>query len=162
MAGVELIALAIESDFTGGIRKFQKWFEILADFVFGSSIVLVYFYYRRRPRFAFKLCLFGVPAIAVLLSLILFRTTAYWFNFIPIVIGMVMHQMLELSESCGDLEREVEELKHKLLESSESLKLVESTETPGAAGTPLAINQNEIPQQEKIKPPDAELPSFRG
>ena len=114
MAGVELIALAIESDFSGAIRETRKWLEKLADFVVGSLIVLVYFYYRRRPRFALLLSLIGIPFVAVTFSLLLFRTAAYWFNFMPIIIGMVMHQMLELSESCGELQEEVHDLERKL------------------------------------------------
>lgn len=116
MAGVELIALAVQSDFGGGIRETQKVLEILADIFIGSIIVLVYFYYRRRPRFAFVASLAGVPAIAILFSFILFRTAAYWFDFMPIIIGMVMHQMLELSESCGELQKEVRKLERKISE----------------------------------------------
>ncbi len=114
MAGVELLALAIESDFGGGIRETQKWLEKLADFIVGSLIVLVYFYYRRRPRFALALSLIAIPFVATAFSLLLFRTAAYWFNFMPIIIGMVLHQMLELSESCGELQEEVHNLERQL------------------------------------------------
>ena len=107
MAGVELIALAIESDFGGGIRETQRWLEKLADFVVGSLIVFLYFYYRRRPRVAFLASLIGIPLLAAFFSLLLFQSAAYWFNFMPIIIGVVLHQMLELSESCGELQKEV-------------------------------------------------------
>jgi CHASE2 domain-containing sensor protein len=115
MAGVELIALAIESDFSGGIRETQKWLEKLADFVVGSLIVFLYFYYRRRPRVAFLASLFGIPLLAAFLSWLLFQSVAYWFNFMPIIIGIVMHQMLALSESCGELQKEVERLESRVL-----------------------------------------------
>jgi CHASE2 domain-containing sensor protein len=65
MAGVELIALAIQSDLSGGgIRETQMWLDKLADIVVGSLVVLVYYYYRRRPRFAISASLIGVPIIA--------------------------------------------------------------------------------------------------
>jgi CHASE2 domain-containing sensor protein len=118
MAGVELIALAVQSDFGGGIRETQKVLEMFADILVGSIIVLLYFYYRQRPRVAFYTSFFGVPAIATAFSVVLFRTAAYWFNFIPIIIGMVMHQMLELSKSCGELQDEIDDLKRKLHETS--------------------------------------------
>ncbi len=104
MAGVELIALAIESEFSGGIRETQEVLELLADFLVGSLIVLIYFYYERRPRFALLCSLLGVPIVSIIFSWAIFSTTAYWFNFIPIIIGMVMHQMLELSESTAKLQ----------------------------------------------------------
>jgi CHASE2 domain-containing sensor protein len=115
MAGVELIALAIESDFSGGIRETRKWLEKLADFVVGSLIVFLYFYYRRRPRVAFFASLIGIPLLAALFSWLLFQSVDYWFNFMPIIIGMVLHQMLELSESCGELQKEVERLESRAL-----------------------------------------------
>jgi CHASE2 domain-containing sensor protein len=130
MAGVELIALAIESDFSGGIRETQKWLEKLADFVVGSLIVFLYFYYRRRPRVAFLTSLFSIPLLAALFSWLLFQSAAYWFNFMPIIIGMVLHQMLELSESCGELQKEVERLENRAL----------------------------VPRQEKVKAPLVEQP----
>ncbi len=114
MAGVELIALAIQSDFGGGIREAQKVFEILADILAGALVVLVYFYYQHRPRVAFYASLLGIFLATLLFSFILFRTAAYWFNFMPIVIGMIMHQMLELSKSCSELQHEVHVLEHKL------------------------------------------------
>jgi CHASE2 domain-containing sensor protein len=130
MAGVELIALAIESDFAGGIRETQKWLEKLADFLVGSLIVFLYFYYRRRPRVAFLTSLFGIPLLAALFSWLLFQSAAYWFNFMPIIIGMVLHQMLELSESCGELQKEVERLESRAL-----LPLQEKAEAPLADQT---------------------------
>jgi CHASE2 domain len=133
MAGVELIALAVESDFGGGIRETQRWLEKLADFVVGSLIVFLYFYYRRRPRVAFLASLFGIPLVAGIFSLVLFQTAAYWFNFMPIIIGMVLHQMLELSESCGELQKEVERLESRAL----------------------------VPRQEKVEFPLAEQPKAK-
>ena len=157
MAGVELIALAIESDFGGGIRETQKWLEKLADLVVGSLIVFVYFYYRRRPRFALMLSLVGVPLVATAFSLLLFRTAAYWFNFMPIIIGMVLHQMLELSESSGELQEEVRELERQLHERSKSVSPVEPSTVgqPGVQSSPIpeVIRTEENKVSEEKKPP---------
>ena len=114
MAGVELIATAIESDFDGGIRETDKVLEKFADVVAGSLIVFLYYYYRRRLRFAFALSFLGLLLFAGLLSLLLFRTFAYWFNFMPVVIGMTMHQLVELSKSGAELQAEVFALERKL------------------------------------------------
>jgi CHASE2 domain-containing sensor protein len=115
MAGVELIALAIESDFGGGIREAQRWYEMFADFFVADLIVFLYYYYRRRPRVALLTSLFGIPLLAAFFSWLLFQSVAYWFNFMPIIIGMVLHQMLELSESCTELQKEVERLESRAL-----------------------------------------------
>jgi CHASE2 domain-containing sensor protein len=151
MAGVELIALAIESDFGGGIRETQKWLEKCADLVVGSLIVLVYFYYRRRPRFALLLSLVGVPFVATAFSLLLFRTAAYWFNFMPIIIGMVLHQMLELSESCGELQEEVRELERQL--HARPVSTVEPPRVEPAASFNEAVPAKEKKLPEEKKPP---------
>jgi CHASE2 domain-containing sensor protein len=153
MAGVELIALAIDSDFDGGIRETQKWLEKCADILVGSLIVLVYFYYRRRPRFAMMLSLVGVPMVAIAFSLLLFRTAAYWFNFMPIIIGMVLHQMLELSESCGELQEEVQELERQLHARSESVSIVEPPRTEPTSLTDQAVPTEEKKLPEEKKPP---------
>ena len=162
MAGVELLALAIESDFGGGIRETQKWLEKLADFIVGSLIVLIYFYYRRRPRFALAFSLIGIPFVATAFSLLLFRTAAYWFNFMPIIIGMVLHQMLELSESCGELQEEVHELERQLhayreMASHTEQSSVESKtpnevfpakkDSPPASGKPIIPSDRPKPPQ---------------
>jgi CHASE2 domain-containing sensor protein len=151
MAGVELIALAIESDFDGGIRETQKWLEKLADLVVGTLIVLIYFYYRRRPRVALGLSLIGIPFVATAFSLLLFRTAAYWFNFAPIIIGMVLHQMLELSESCGELQEEVHELKGQLHACREAAL---PTEPPDAKPS----THNDVAPTNVTSPPANEEP----
>jgi CHASE2 domain-containing sensor protein len=114
MAGVELIGLAIESEFSGGIHETQEVLELLADFLVGSLIVLIYFYYERKPRFALVVSLVGVPLLAIFSSAAIFRTTAYWFNFVPVIIGMVMHQMLELSESTAKLQKTLFEVESRI------------------------------------------------
>ena len=136
MAGIELIALAIQSDLSGGgIRETQMWLDKLADIVVGSLVVLVYYYYRRRPRFAISASLIGVPIIATGFSLLIFKTAAYWFNSVPIIIGMVAHQMqhmLELSENCEELQHEVHELERKLREAQPPNQQVPAL-APGSA-----------------------------
>jgi hypothetical protein len=37
--------------------------------------------------------------------LLLFDTMAYWFDFVPVVIGMLIHQMYEQSKMVGELEQ---------------------------------------------------------
>jgi CHASE2 domain-containing sensor protein len=151
MAGVELIALAIESEFGGGIRETSKLLEKLADLFVGSLIVLLYFYYRRRPRFALLLSLVGVPLVATAFSLLLFRTAAYWFNFMPIIIGMVMHQMLELSESCGELQEEVQDLERQLHACRESGSSSEPphSEPAGGVNENIPTEENKLPEEKK-------------
>jgi CHASE2 domain-containing sensor protein len=151
MAGVELIALAVQSDFGGGIRETQKILEIFADIFVGSIIVFLYFYYQRRPLFAFYASLFGVPVLALLFSLVLFKSAAYWFSFMPIVIGMVMHELLELSKACGELQHEVHKLKRKLDESTEHSFRKIITQGP----------QEAVTRQEKIEPPVGEQPNTK-
>jgi CHASE2 domain-containing sensor protein len=115
MAGVELNALAVQSDLSGGgIRKEQEWESILADIAFGSLVVVVFFVWAKRPRRASAIALFGLSAGAILLSVVLFNTSSYFFNFIPIVLGMVLHQTIELAHQAGHLREEVDAKKRDI------------------------------------------------
>jgi hypothetical protein len=78
---------------------------------------------------------------------LLFRTAAYWFNFAPIIIGMVLHQMLELSESCGELQEEVHDLERQLHACRE---MASPTEPPSAE---LAMPNDATPT--KVSSPPA-------
>jgi CHASE2 domain-containing sensor protein len=99
MTGVELIAQAVESDLKGGgIRELNTWLERLADILAGSLITWFYFYWERRPRTAFRMSLLGIPLLSLFASFLAYRSYAYWFNFAPIVIGMLIHQLYEQSK----------------------------------------------------------------
>jgi CHASE2 domain-containing sensor protein len=96
IAGVELIANAIESELQGHIHLAPTWLKWLTDLLAGSLIV--YFYYRWHA------CP-GIALVASCLAMVgpfviawpLYQWFALWLNVAPVMGGMVIHQMCESS-----------------------------------------------------------------
>ncbi|HEY4978286.1 MAG TPA: CHASE2 domain-containing protein [Candidatus Acidoferrum sp.] len=108
MQGVELNALAIQSDLSGGGIREVHWFvEALIDLGIGSLIVAIFFRCEGRPRRALLWSLVIIPG-AMLGSFLVFKSAAYWFNFIPLVVGVILHQLVELTEASVKLQKKLE------------------------------------------------------
>jgi CHASE2 domain-containing sensor protein len=111
MEGVELNALAIQTDLSGGgIGGINEYGEFFLDICVSIFIVGVFYSYGSRPWVALGLTGLVVPA-GFVSSLILFNTFAYWFNFIPIAIGVVIDQLTHLAEGQSEAEKELKELR---------------------------------------------------
>jgi CHASE2 domain-containing sensor protein len=108
MKGVELNALAIQTDLSGGgIRETRKAIEFGLDLVIGGLIVWLFFICGERPRKALMWSLLIFPA-AMAASLLVFKTAAYWFNFVPLACGVIFHQLFELAEGTYELQEKLE------------------------------------------------------
>jgi CHASE2 domain-containing sensor protein len=111
MAGVELVAHAIESDLHGGgIREMQKWKALLYDLLAGVLLVLL-----PRKRFWVSGASFVVPFLG---SLLTFHSLAYWLDFVPIVLGITVHRVHDFYES-------YHELRHDLAKAEGRIKSLE-------------------------------------
>jgi CHASE2 domain-containing sensor protein len=97
MAGVQLMAQAIETEFSGGgIRPLMN--EVVAALLdLCSGAVLVYISYRNRLHLGRALLIsLGLLVIFPLLfSLAAFSTLARWFNFVPMIVGVLLHEIYE-------------------------------------------------------------------
>ncbi len=108
MQGVVLNALAIQSDLSGGGIHETHWLlEIVIDLLIGTLIVAIFFRCDCRPRAALLWSLIIIPC-AMLASFLVFKSAAYWFNFIPLVVGVILHQLVELSEASTKLQEKLE------------------------------------------------------
>jgi CHASE2 domain-containing sensor protein len=109
MQGVELNALAIQTDLSGGgIKEVSEILALLADLVISIFVVGVFYWFGARPRAALVVSFLTIPA-SLLFSRLLFSTVAYWFNFIPAAAGMVCHQLYELAENAAEAREKVRE-----------------------------------------------------
>jgi hypothetical protein len=96
MAGVELIANAIESDLLGPIYSVPRWIWWLPDLAAGILIVLFYYLWHESP---------GIALVASCLAILFLFGVAWFFyqwgafclNVAPIMAGMVIHEMCESS-----------------------------------------------------------------
>jgi CHASE2 domain-containing sensor protein len=113
MQGVELNALAIQTDLEGGGIPEVTWlWEILIDFAVGLYIVGIFYRFEARPWKALGWTAVVVP-IAFVASMVLFRTPAYWFNFIPVAAGVFLHQLWELAQTGTEAQEKLRELRRE-------------------------------------------------
>jgi CHASE2 domain-containing sensor protein len=114
MAGVELIAHAVYSDLIDqGICEFSEYAALPIDFAIGFLIVAG-FYYLPSLRLAFWTTLIGTILIAFFGSLLTFRSGTYWINFVPMVAGILLHQLLDHAERYRHMQRELEKASREL------------------------------------------------
>ncbi len=91
-AGVELMAHAIESEIRGGgFGEANLVYSFLFDLAVGH--VLLLFYYWWRPRHALVFGPFAALLLSLFLSWVAFHYLAYWLSFIPVVCGVVVHEV---------------------------------------------------------------------
>jgi CHASE2 domain-containing sensor protein len=93
MLGMQLMAQAVESELGGGIRAFNHLVELLFDLVCGVLLVIIH--HRFRPFAALTLSLIAIPVFCLCGSYLAFSTMARWFNFVPVILGVQIHQLYD-------------------------------------------------------------------
>ncbi len=108
--GVELNALAIDSYLNNpGIRDLPEPVLFASDLCVGVAIVFIFWLFEHRlhnvfllrPYVPLLLSTIGICFIIVGISYALLRmgSMALWFNFIPVLVGVNIHQFYEHLES---------------------------------------------------------------
>jgi CHASE2 domain-containing sensor protein len=99
--GMNVIAQAIESDLHGGgIHAQEEWTAIGLDVAIGLVLVIVNYWimsrrWRRRLGISLAVSLLGIPLLCLVASLIAFSTSAFWFNFVPVTVSVLIHEFYE-------------------------------------------------------------------
>ncbi len=100
--GVQVVAQAIETELHGGgIHTLQHWLAVTTDIAVGYALVWLNYtvIVRSRRETALRNVLLAGLAAAVVLpmaaSAITFLTVAFWFNFVPIVVSVLVHEFYE-------------------------------------------------------------------
>lgn len=92
MSGIDLLAHTTEAELSGrGLRPLHSVRMILLNFLGGFSLVLVY--HRFSLRIAFWTSLLLIPLVALLSSALTFSTLALWFNFVPVLLVVLISQL---------------------------------------------------------------------
>ena len=92
MAGVQLMAQAIETELRGGgIRPLNEVLAFILDILAGT--ILVWFSYRFRLSTALTLSLLAIPFFSLTSSYLAFASFGRWFNFVPVIIGVLIHEL---------------------------------------------------------------------
>jgi CHASE2 domain-containing sensor protein len=113
MAGVELVAHAAQSNLSGGgIGEGSFLVSAAFDIAFGTLLVFLFFRLHLGP--AFFIGLVGLLPLALAASWLTFSSLAYWVSFVPLMLGMLIHQLhdyaAEQREELERLRRDHEEL----------------------------------------------------
>jgi CHASE2 domain-containing sensor protein len=96
MQGVQLMAQAIETEFGGGgIHPLNEFLAILLDLLSGALVVYINYRYPLHPGQAMLLSLIGLLILPLISSYLAFSTLARWLNFVPIIVGVLLHQLYE-------------------------------------------------------------------
>ncbi len=104
MEGVQLMAQAIETELTGGgIRNINEAQAVILDLLSGA--LLVYFSYRFPNQLgkALLLSLIALVILPPLFSYLAFSTLGRWFNFVPMLVGVLLHELYEHGKEYGEL-----------------------------------------------------------
>ena len=92
--GVSLTADAIRSEFDRGpIQPLRSGIAFLLDLGIGALIVWIS--YGFRPRAALVITLLGIPVLAGIGSYLAFASLAKWVDFIPVTLGVFIHQLYD-------------------------------------------------------------------
>jgi CHASE2 domain-containing sensor protein len=92
--GVQLMAQVVESELQGRvISAFNKFLMVIFDFV--AWIALVAVYYFCRLSIALWISIIAIPLASLAGSLFAFSSFAYWMDFAPIILGVVIHQLYD-------------------------------------------------------------------
>jgi CHASE2 domain-containing sensor protein len=93
-SGVQLMAQVVESELQGrGISRLNELLMILFDFAAWIALVAVY-YFCRLPV-ALWISIVAIPLFSLAGSLFAFSSLAYWADFAPVILGVLIHQLYD-------------------------------------------------------------------
>ena len=107
MQGVQLMAQTIETELSGGgIRPLNEAAAVLLDLLSGAILVLISHHYHAHLGRALLISLVALMLLPLISSFFAFATLARWFNFVPIVVGVLLHQFYEHAREYQHLRRQ--------------------------------------------------------
>lgn len=109
LPGVEVIANAAQSYLPKGksVLEAPWWASALFDLFIGSGVIALYWGVRLTR--AFWLNLTVAPVVAALVSFASFKLFDYWLAFVPVLLGMLIHELHDHAEHLHELEEGGEE-----------------------------------------------------
>ena len=175
MAGVELLANAVETEIHGGVRALTWKMAVPLDLLMGTVIVLIYFRLRGKPRAAMVWSIAITLAVPLLIGMVSFYGFTAFLNFVPIMAGMIAHQMyegtkeaVELQAEVAEKDREIEKLRAELEAARRPAGDIQiphhtgnADAVPGDSGSVLRTTVVETGTEELHLEDDAKVPRRR-
>lgn len=78
-----------------GIRAINRWLEFGFDVFVGYVLVFINYALRSNLRAALALSLLLIPALCLGSSYVAFSAFSWWFNFVPVVVSVMIHEFYE-------------------------------------------------------------------
>ncbi len=129
MAGVELLAQAVETDLHQGTRELSGPGKILADIAAGLLVIFLWnskFISRHLSlRAIFAISLFGIFLAFRMFSSYLFRH-GIWLDSIAILVGVVLHQITEEFDKIEEGRKEIAEARKQREEDQDEIACLEA------------------------------------
>ena len=94
MEGVQLMGQTIETEFSG-LRSLNEFVMVVLDLATGALLVFISYRYPLQLGKALMLSLLSLVVVPPLCSLIAFSTLSLWFNFVPMIVGVLIHELYE-------------------------------------------------------------------
>jgi CHASE2 domain-containing sensor protein len=92
--GVQLMAQVVESELQGrGITQFNKFLMVIFDFAAWIALVAVYRFCQLS--IALWISIVAIPLASLAGSLFAFSSFAYWVDFAPVILAVVIHQLYD-------------------------------------------------------------------
>jgi CHASE2 domain-containing sensor protein len=125
MPGVELIANGVENELSRGVTELGPLTMKAIDFCFGLLIVLIYFLNTERPINALGWSLASM-GLVVAVGAVFYYGVGAFLNFVPVMAGMVIHQMAEGTQQAVELKEHLTELKDQVAEKETEIEHLKS------------------------------------
>lgn len=94
MAGSEVMAHAIASELRGaGVRHASEVLMVILEILGGIALVVIH--HRLEMRTAMFVTLLAIPVFALVSSFLAFSSLALWANFVPLLLGVLIHQLYD-------------------------------------------------------------------
>lgn len=94
MYGVRILANILASEMTNTtVKEAGLAVFIMADLLLGFALITVGCYLPRP--WSLPVTLFGAPVIVVVLNILLFAGWRYYLSFMPVVVGVIVHSIME-------------------------------------------------------------------
>jgi uncharacterized coiled-coil protein SlyX len=122
---VELIANGVENELSRGVTELGPLTMKAIDFCFGLLIVLIYFLNTERPINALGWSL-AAMGLVVAVGAVFYYGVGAFLNFVPVMAGMVIHQMVEGTQQAVELKEHLTELKDKVAEKETEIEHLKS------------------------------------
>jgi len=145
MPGVELMANAVETELGQSVTEVGMVKTIAFDLFAGVLIVFIYFQNPDRPVGALGLSLAAI-GLVVASGAVFYYGVGAFLNFVPVMAGMVIHQMVEGTQQAAELKKQVSKLRKDVV--SKETEIAHLKTELGDARLEMAFEQQASPVPE--------------